>query len=380
MNDPEEILNVLVIEDNPDDAELLLREFKRAKLAVEAQVVSNAGAIEAAFAEGDWDVVLSDYNIPGTSFSHTLSLAKEADSHMPVIVVSGAVGEEVAVQLMREGASDLILKHNMSKLVPIVERELNVAEQNRARRESERRFMDIVMASADWVWETDSGHCLSFDMGGREQAEWSDPLRALGRTHWEAVGADPEVDTNWREHKRVLDSHEPFRDFRFCFTSPVGQEYHISMNGIPVFSRSGNFQGYRGTATDETLVVDTYMRAENAEVRLRDLIENLPHGVLVSDERDKLVAVNRTWRQLYSEIAGLLRPGTPYAAIEQKLGELGTVVRKVENGEGKSNGNGRTPESIWTLPGGQRLLVSEGRMRNGGRIQLQTDVTTICAG
>ena len=206
MNDPEEILNVLVIEDNPDDAELLLREFKRAKLAVEAQVVSNAGAIVAAFAEGDWDVVLSDYNIPGTSFSHTLSLAKEADSHMPVIVVSGAVGEEVAVQLMREGASDLILKHNMSKLVPIVERELNVAEQNRARRESERRFMDIVMASADWVWETDSGHRLSFDMGGREQAEWSDPLRALGRTHWEAVGADPEVDTNWREHLQQLDA------------------------------------------------------------------------------------------------------------------------------------------------------------------------------
>ena len=383
MNQPSATLRVLVIEDNPDDAELLLRELRRGELAVEAEVAHDFAAAEAAFERGGWDAVLSDYNLPGTSFSEILALAKAADPDMPVIVVSGAVGEEVAVSLMRDGASDLVLKHNRSRLVPILKRELKAAEQNHARRESERRFVDIVVASADWVWETDADHRLSFDMGGREQAEWSDPLRSLGRTHWEAVGADPEVDTNWMEHKRILDAHEPFRDFRFCFTSPTDQEYHISMNGIPVFGRSGAFMGYRGTATDETLVVDTYMRAEMAESRLRDVIENLPQGVLVSDERDKLVVVNNAWRELYSEVANLVQPGTPYAAIEKKLQELGATVETLEAQSkrgGGGNGAGPSPESIWTLPGGQRLLVCEGRMQDGGRVQLQTDVTMLSAG
>ena len=383
MKQHSKILRVLVIEDNPDDAELLLRELKRGELPVEAEVAHDYASAEAAFNKGCWEAVLSDYNIPGTSFAEVLALAKSSDPDMPVIVVSGAVGEEVAASLMRDGASDLVLKHNRSRLVSVLERELKVAEQNHARRESERRFMDIVMASADWVWETDADHRLSFDMGGREQAEWSDPLRSLGRTRWEAVGADPEVDTNWMEHKRILDAHEPFRDFRFCFTSPTGQEYHISMNGIPVYGRSGAFMGYRGTATDETLVVETYMRAEIAESRLRDLIENLPHGVLVSDDKDKLVVVNDAWRALYGDVASVLQPGTPYEAIERKLRELGTTVEALEGQDRQlvASANGDTSqESLWTLPGGQRLLVSEGRMQDGGRVQLQTDVTRLCAG
>lgn len=274
MSQTERPVSLLIIEDSPDDADLLQMALRRGGVQAKTTLVTDFAAAREALADTGWDAVLSDFNLPNGDFSEILALSKEHDADTPVIVVSGAVGEEVAVELMREGASDLILKDNLSRLVPALQRELNAAEQNRARRESDGRFRDIVMVSADWIWETDADHKLSFDMSGRDDAEWADPLRRMGRTHWEALGIDPDDHPDWRDHKQMLEAHEPFRNFRFSFTSPGGHEYHIAMNGVPTFNRAGEFSGYRGTATDETLIVETYLRAQKAESALNSLTRN----------------------------------------------------------------------------------------------------------
>ncbi|MBP0616803.1 response regulator [Jiella mangrovi] len=260
---------VLLIEDNADDAELLVREFRRHEFKVETKVAPSLHVARCLLRDESWDVVLSDYNLPNTHFSDIASAVKAADRDMPIVVVSGAVGEEIAVSLLREGASDLVLKHNLSRLVPAVVRELAAAEQNHARRASEERYRQIVEATSDWIWETDAEHRIAFTAESGEQAEWSDPLRSVGRTLWEACGIDIERDPHWRGHKRVLDAREPFRHFRFAFRAPAGGEFHLVMTGAPVFNRGGAFLGYRGVASDETLIVETYLRAERAEARLK---------------------------------------------------------------------------------------------------------------
>jgi CheY-like chemotaxis protein len=313
MTTREHPVRVLIVEDNPDDAELLRATLRRSGVRYQFGLADGYEAAEAELGGKPWDCVLSDYNIPGTQFADILHLAKVADPDLPVIVVSGSVGEEVAVSLMREGASDLILKSNLSRLTAAISRELKAAEESHGRRESESRFRDIVLATADWVWETDAEHRLSFEMAGRELAEWSDPLRSLGRTQWEAVGADPDTALEWTEHRRVLDEHLPFRDFRFGFRSPTGQEYHVSLSGRPAFDRSGAFIGYRGTATDETVMVDYYRRAEAADARLGALLDTFPMPTILFDHRDELVAANEASRRLVPPV--LLRPGTAYAAI-----------------------------------------------------------------
>ncbi len=362
----------LVVEDCADDAVLLLRQFKRAGHVVQAEVAGDFAAAQALFARGGWDIVLSDFNLPGTRFSDILAMVKAADPDMPVIVVSGAVGEEVAVSLMREGAIDLVLKHNLARLVPAVVRALALAEETHARRDSERRFRDIVEASADWVWETDVAHALRFSSESGEPAEWSDPLRSLGRTHWQAVGADPDTDGNWGAYRRTLEARESFRNFRFSFRAPRGRQYHISMSGVPVFSRSGAFAGYRGIATDETLVVETYLRAEQAEGMFGDAIESIPQGILLLDAEGRISAVNEAYHNLYPQLAGLLCSGTPHAALEAKSAELGLVHEKRALDAGRRGG---PPRALWTLSGGRRLLVSEGRMLQGGRVQLHVDIS-----
>ena len=263
---------VLIVEDNGDDAELLLRELRRHQFRAEAKVASNIDAARALLSEAAWDIVLSDYNLPNTHFRDVVGAVKGADCDMPIIVVSGAVGEEIAVSLLREGASDLVLKHNLARLVPAVIRELAAAEHNHARRKSEERYRQIVEATSDWIWETDAHHRIAFYTEPGEQAEWSDPLRSVGRTLWEACGIDVEREAHWARHKRVLDAHEPFRHFRFAYRSPAGGEFHVTMTGTPVFNRKGAFLGYRGVASDETLVVETYLRAERAEAQLRSRV------------------------------------------------------------------------------------------------------------
>lgn len=260
---------ILIIEDNEDDAALLERELKRHRFEAKLGHAQRIDAARRLLEDESWDLVLSDYNLPNTHFSDVLAAAKKADPDMPVIVVSGAVGEEIAVSLMHDGASDLVLKHNLSRLVPAVIRELAAAEQNYARRESEERFRQIVEATSDWIWETDAEHRMAFGTVFSEQAEWSDPLRSVGRTLWEACGIDLETDAHWGRHRRLLDEHQPFRNFRFCYRGPAGEEFHVTMTGSPVFSRNGAFLGYRGVASDETLIVETFMRAERAESLLR---------------------------------------------------------------------------------------------------------------
>ena len=112
-------LRVLVAEDSPDDAELLLLELSRGGFDVVAKQVETAEQMRAVLAEGRWDIVVSDHAIPGFGAAEALALCREADPDMPFIVVSGTIGEERAVEIMRAGAGDFFLKGSLARLAPL---------------------------------------------------------------------------------------------------------------------------------------------------------------------------------------------------------------------------------------------------------------------
>lgn len=125
---------VLCVEDAPDDAELLLRELRRGGLEVEWRRVETEPALREALAERRWDVALLDYVLPRFSALHALPVIHELDPDLPAIVVSGTIGEDVAVGAMRAGAADYILKDDLRRLVPAVEREVRDGLMKRERR------------------------------------------------------------------------------------------------------------------------------------------------------------------------------------------------------------------------------------------------------
>ncbi|HEY3205028.1 MAG TPA: response regulator [Thermoanaerobaculia bacterium] len=133
-------LRALLVEDSEDDALLLVRELQRAGYDVSWERIETADAMRAAFARDAWDVVFADYNLPHFSAPAALAELKELGLDIPVIVVSGSVGEEIAAQTMKAGAHDFILKGNFRRLIPAVERELEQARERRARRQAEEQL------------------------------------------------------------------------------------------------------------------------------------------------------------------------------------------------------------------------------------------------
>ncbi|MCP5104586.1 MAG: response regulator, partial [bacterium] len=144
MADP---LNVLVIEDSEDDALLMVRRIRRAGYAVSCTRVDTADSLRETMKRKEWDIVLSDYSMLGFNGLEALKIVRAIDSHIPFILVSGAIGEELAVTVMRSGAQDYIMKDNLTRLAPAVKRELEEAglrlEKKKADGELKLRNMEL---------------------------------------------------------------------------------------------------------------------------------------------------------------------------------------------------------------------------------------------
>ncbi|MDR3458137.1 MAG: PAS domain S-box protein [Verrucomicrobiae bacterium] len=144
-------LHILLVEDSEVDAELLLAELKFKDYKPIHRRVQSAWELQAALAQHEWDVVVSDYYLPQFSGPEALKLVQESKNDVPFIMISGVCGEEVAVQVMKAGADDFILKSNFSRLAPAIERELEAARQRheQARAETAMRHLAAIVESSE---------------------------------------------------------------------------------------------------------------------------------------------------------------------------------------------------------------------------------------
>lgn len=128
-----ETIHLLLIEDSEDDAELILREIRKSGFVVVATRIETAAELTTALRQGGWDLILSDYSLPGFSGLSALEMLTAAGLDLPFIIVSGAIGEETAVELMRAGAKDYVRKEKLARLVPVLRRELSDAVSRKER-------------------------------------------------------------------------------------------------------------------------------------------------------------------------------------------------------------------------------------------------------
>ena len=131
-------LRVLLVEDSKDDAELLLRALARDGYEPVCSRVETAPAMRSALADGEWDVVLSDYHMPRFSADLALEILRESGRDLPFIILSGVVRAEDVVLLLKSGAHDFLNKDSLARLVPAIEREMREADTRRRRRSAEQ--------------------------------------------------------------------------------------------------------------------------------------------------------------------------------------------------------------------------------------------------
>jgi signal transduction histidine kinase len=137
---PDRPLRVLHLEDSVPDHELALLHLLRAGLRVDCLRVDTESGLREALANADWDIVLSDFNLPGFNGLRAQQILAESGKDLPFILVSGEIGEDTAVAAMRNGADDYLLKNNLARLAPAVEHAIAAHGERRARQQADREL------------------------------------------------------------------------------------------------------------------------------------------------------------------------------------------------------------------------------------------------
>jgi len=130
-------IRVLIVEDSEDDSAMILHELRRGGYEVQSQRVDNPSDLRSASVCKDWDLVISDFSMPHFSGNEALKMIRERHRDVPFIFVSGSMGEDTAVAAMKNGAQDYLMKNNLTRLVPAVQREIRDADERRERKRLE---------------------------------------------------------------------------------------------------------------------------------------------------------------------------------------------------------------------------------------------------
>ncbi|NJA89354.1 EAL domain-containing protein [Rhodocyclus tenuis] len=307
------MIHLLSIEDSLADFQLIVRQLKRQGVDATIVRVDDPASLAAALDERLWDAILSDYEIPSLVFHETLALLRQRFPDTPVILVSGYVGEEVAVCLLKDGVWDVVPKDNLSRLGAAIERGLRDAAQHRARRvaeqalqQSEERFRLIAGTITEAIWMANVGFTQFFYVSPAYERIWQRSCASLyqnPRASLDDIHAD---DREWvmRLTNEAQSAGQTFSlDYRVL--RPDGEVRWVTNRGFPVLATGGTPSCYVGVVEDVT-------ERHDAEERLRQaatVFESTLEGVMIAALDGRLLAVNKAFTDIsgYSEAEALGR-------------------------------------------------------------------------
>jgi two-component system sensor histidine kinase UhpB len=313
------MLRVLMVEDSATDASLILRELSRQGYEPLCQQVETAQAMFAALEKQPWDIVISDYVLPSFSGLEALRILMETKLDIPCIVTSGRVSEETAVAAMKAGARDYVMKDNLKRLGPAVDRELAEAEERRQRRKAQEALrqnetkLSVVLEQMPCIlWTTDTNLNLTSLMGAGLKAFKFDPSNYIGKPMTEILEITGHV---------IAAQRQALEEIPTTFEIAVGgQALYCFVQ--PLLDADGSVTGVIGLALDVT-------DKKHAEIELR----SLSHKLVASQENER--------RNIARE-------------LHDQIGQSLTVLKLMIGQAGRS-----TPEKVGPVLGEALGVVSE---------------------
>jgi diguanylate cyclase (GGDEF)-like protein len=284
---------VLIVEDSADDAELLARELRRSGYDVEYERAFDSGSLDQALTQAPWDIVFSDHSMPQFGSGLALQMVRGRDPDVPFVIVSGTMGEDVAVDAMRAGANDYLVKGRLARLPAVVDRELRQTASRAARRSLEHAFSALRdVASA---------------IGGLPEPRAVAELAV--RHAREFARADGSAVYAWDEASQLLRA--------------------LSIEGVPEGQRALVLQSGEGVvgaafARHEVVVVNDYARWPSAALVSRGFVKSAMAAPLLVGDRaiGGIVVISSTTRTFTEEQRQLLSLLASEVAPTLEVGRL----------------------------------------------------------
>ncbi len=302
-------LHVLLVEDSEDDAELVVYALRRGGFDFEHKLVMTAEALQEAL-ERKWNIALCDYSLPQLDGREALAIINERQPDAAVIFISGMIGEELAAELIREGAKDFVRKENIDRLNRVVERELAAAEARAQQRQTEeklelerkllRHLMDAV---PDAIYFKDlERRYIRLNAAELRILNAGSEESAIGRCECEFMPKDRAA-IRRAEDEKLLATGEPLADCLEHFEQPDGSVLWYSENRAPLRDESGAIIGLAGIRRNVTQLKTQERMLARANLHLEEFAHVASH-----DLRSPLRAIGNTVEWLGEDLGEAITP------------------------------------------------------------------------
>jgi PAS domain S-box-containing protein len=286
-------LSVLLLEDSVPDAGLIEARLADGGLAFEMERVVSREQFTSVLEKGTWDIILSDYNVPSFEGTEALTIARVACPDTPFVFVSGALGEERAIELLKLGATDYVLKDKLERLVPSIERALREARGKAERRaaeealkESERTLSTLMQNMPGMAFRCCPGPPWVFDYASPGVVELTgyqaEDFYRGGRLTWSEVMHPDDVERVAEEAEAAFASRRQLT-VTYRIRTRRGQDKWVWDRSVGVYDEAGHLRALEGFVTD---ITEQKRQAEDAEKRAD--FEKQLIGIVSHDLRNPL--------------------------------------------------------------------------------------------
>jgi PAS domain S-box-containing protein/diguanylate cyclase (GGDEF)-like protein len=280
-------LQILMVEDQATEADVVAWNLRKGGVKFEIKRVETEADFRQALREGSPDIILSDFTLPRFDGMTALRIASELAPDIPFVFVSGTIGEERAIEALRRGATDYVLKSNLARLIPAIQRALREAAMNIAHRRAEKTLQDIVNTSQDWIWQLDVERRFTFSSPAIATILGYEPDELLGK-HFDSLLHDEDRASAESRLPSVADGSQSLSGAVARWRHRDGQSRWLERNAIVITGADGKLLGYRGSDRDVTVRREQDARIQRLN-RTHRMLSSISSAIVRMPQRDELL-------------------------------------------------------------------------------------------